>query len=44
MFRGFMYMVAITDVHSRRTLNWRVASSMYVEWSTELMKDTEILK
>jgi putative transposase len=40
MARGFMYMAAIIDVHSRKVLNWSVSNSMSAEWCTELMKDT----
>jgi len=40
MSRGFMYMVAIIDVCSRKILNWSVSNTMSAEWCTELMKDT----
>lgn len=40
MFRGFMYMAAIIDVHSRKILNWSVSNSMSAEWCTELLNDT----
>jgi len=40
MFRGFMYMAAIIDVHSRKILNWSVSNSMSAEWCTQLLNDT----
>ncbi|MBP2834256.1 IS3 family transposase [Aquimarina sp. U1-2] len=40
MYRGFMYMAAIIDVHSRKILNWSISNSMSAEWCTELLKDT----
>lgn len=40
MARGFMYMVAIIDVYSRKILNWSVSNTMSAQWCTELMKDT----
>ncbi|GAA4115517.1 hypothetical protein GCM10022393_15660 [Aquimarina addita] len=40
MFRGFMYMDAIIDIHSRKILNWSVSNSMSADWSTELLNDT----
>lgn len=40
MFRGFMYMAAIIDVHSRKVLNWSISNSMTSEWVAELLRDT----
>lgn len=40
MFRGFMYMTAIIDVHSRKILVWSVSNSISAEWCTELINDT----
>jgi len=40
MFRGFMYMNAIIDVHSRKILNWSVSNSMDKQWCIELLQDT----
>lgn len=40
MFRGFMYMAAIIDVHSRKILNWSISNSMNKEWCVELLNDT----
>ncbi|MDL5514313.1 IS3 family transposase [Arenibacter sp. M-2] len=40
MLRGFMYMNAIIDVHSRKILNWSVSNSMDKQWCIELLEDT----
>lgn len=40
MLRGFMYMNAIMDVHSRKILNWSVSNSMDKQWCIELLQDT----
>jgi putative transposase len=40
MLRGFMYMNAIIDVHSRKILNWSISNSMDKEWCIELLEDT----
>lgn len=40
MFRGFMYMAAIIDVHSRKILNWSISNSMTSEWCVELLNNT----
>lgn len=40
MLRGFMYMNAIIDVHSRKILNWSVSNSMDRQWCIELLQDT----
>lgn len=40
MARGFMYMNAIIDVHSRKILNWGISNSMDKEWCIELLEDT----
>ena len=40
MWRGFMYMVAIIDVNSRKILNWSLSNSMTAEWCAELLRDT----
>ncbi|MBD0776954.1 DDE-type integrase/transposase/recombinase [Maribacter sp. ANRC-HE7] len=38
--RGFMYMNAIIDVHSRKILNWSISNSMDKEWCIDLLEDT----
>ena len=35
MYRGFMYMAAIIDVHSRKILNWSISNSMSASWCNE---------
>jgi len=40
MFRGFMYMAAIIDIHSRKILGWSISNSMTKEWCKELVEDT----
>lgn len=38
--RGFMYMVAIIDVYSRKVLNWSISNTMNVEWCLQVYEDT----
>jgi putative transposase len=40
MEKGFMYLAAIIDLHSRFVLNWSVSNSMDAEWCAELFKET----
>lgn len=40
MSRGFMYMAAIIDVHSRKILAWSVSNSMHTQWCVDLLNDT----
>ena len=40
MQRGFMYMAAIIDVHSRKLLHWSISNTMTAEWCVELLNDT----
>jgi len=37
MAKGFMYMVAVIDLHSRMILNWSVSNSMDAEWCKEVV-------
>ena len=37
--RGFMYMVAIIDVFSRKVLNWSISNTMNVEWCLQVYED-----
>ena len=39
MRKGFMYLVAITDLHSRYVLNWSVSNSMDAEWYKETLEE-----
>lgn len=38
--RGFMYMIAIIDVYSRKVLHWSISNSMNVEWCAQVYQDT----
>lgn len=37
MEKGFMYLVAIIDLHSRFVVNWSISNSMTAEWCTEVL-------
>ena len=39
MSRGFMYLVAIMDWHSRKVLSWRVSNSMDVDFCVEALEE-----
>jgi putative transposase len=36
---GFMYMVAVIDVHTRYLLNWSISNSMEAEWVVGMIKE-----
>lgn len=40
MKQGFMYLIAIIDLHTRFVLNWDVSNTMTAEWCADLLKDT----
>jgi putative transposase len=40
MHRGFMYLMAVVDLFSRKVLNWSVSNTMDAEWCTEVLKQT----
>ena len=40
MKKGFMYLTAIIDLHSRYVLNWSISNSMDSKWVAELMEQT----
>jgi len=40
MKKGFMYLTAVIDLHSRYILNWSVSNSMDADWVTKVMKET----
>jgi putative transposase len=40
MKQGFMYLIAIIDLHTRFVLNWDVSNTMTAEWCANLLKDT----
>jgi len=37
MERGFMYLVAIIDIHSRFVVKWSISNSMTAEWCVEVL-------
>ena len=39
MSRGFMYLVAVMDWHSRKVLSWRVSNSLDSDFCIEALKD-----
>lgn len=39
MRKGFMYMVAIIDLHSRYIVNWSVSNTMDAEWCKEVLEE-----
>ena len=40
MEKGFMYLTAIIDLHSRYILNWSLSNSMNADWCAELLEET----
>jgi putative transposase len=38
MVKGFMYLTAIIDLHTRYVVHWSVSNSMSAEWCTEVLK------
>ncbi len=39
MSRGFMYLVAVIDVYSRKIMNWSVSNTMSAPWCREVVED-----
>lgn len=39
MRKGFMYLVAIVDLHSRYVLNWSVSNTMEANWCSEVLQE-----
>lgn len=39
MRKGFMYLVAIIDLHSRYVLNWSVSNTMDAQWCKETLEE-----
>lgn len=39
MRKGFMYLMAIIDLHSRYVLNWSVSNTMDAQWCTEILQE-----
>ena len=40
MAKGFMYLCAIIDLHTRFVLNWSVSNTMTAEWCAEVLQET----
>lgn len=40
MEKGFLYLTAVIDLHSRYVLNWSISNSMDADWVTKVMKET----
>lgn len=40
MEKGFMYLCAIIDLHTRYVLNWDVSNTMSAEWCTKVLEET----
>jgi len=40
MNKGFMYLAAIIDLHTRYVLHWKVSNSMDANWCVKLLQDT----
>ena len=40
MAKGFMYLCATIDLHTRFALNWSVNNTMSAEWCTEILQET----
>jgi putative transposase len=39
MAKGFMYLIAIVDLYSRKVLTWSVSNTMEAEWCAEVLKE-----
>ena len=39
MKKGFMYLTAIIDLHSRYVVHWSLSNSMSADWCTEVLKE-----
>jgi putative transposase len=39
MRKGFMYLTAIIDLHSRYVIHWSISNTMSAEWCTEVLKE-----
>jgi putative transposase len=39
MRKGFMYLCAIIDLHTRYVVNWSVTNSMTAEWCTQVLQE-----
>lgn len=39
MKRGFMYLIAVIDLYSRKVLNWSVSNSMNADWCVKVVEE-----
>ncbi len=39
MLKGFMYLVAIIDLHGRYVLNWSVSNTVDAQWCKETLEE-----
>ena len=39
MRKGFMYLTAINDLHSRYVVNWSVSNTMDAQWCKETLEE-----
>ncbi|HMQ50347.1 MAG TPA: IS3 family transposase [Saprospiraceae bacterium] len=39
MAKGFMYLVAVIDLHSRMVLSWSLSNTMEAEWCVEVVRE-----
>jgi putative transposase len=40
MNKGFMYLTAIIDLHTRMVLNWEVSNAMNADWCAKMLEET----
>ncbi|CAM2979551.1 putative transposase [Flavobacterium frigoris] len=40
MAKGFMYLTAIIDLHTRFVLNWSVSNTMSTDWCADILQET----
>lgn len=40
MTKGFMYLCAIIDLHTRYVMNWSVSNTMNADWCAEVLEET----
>jgi putative transposase len=39
-YKGFMYLTAIIDLHTRFVLNWSVSNTMSADWCADILQET----
>ena len=40
MRKGFMYLMAVIDLYSRKVLNWSLSNTMSADWCAEVLEET----